>query len=61
MSGRTNEDLAEYVLGLREALDRSSLDKFHLMERGRRDAGPIEKGPFWGLSLSVQLENVSYT
>jgi hypothetical protein len=32
LSGRTNKDLAEYVLGLREALDRSNLDKFHLRE-----------------------------
>ncbi|MDR1110646.1 MAG: hypothetical protein LBP92_08140 [Deltaproteobacteria bacterium] len=32
LSGWTNKDLAEYVLGLREALDSSNLDKFHLRE-----------------------------
>jgi hypothetical protein len=30
--GNTNKDLADYVLGLREALRRSNLDKFHLRE-----------------------------
>jgi hypothetical protein len=39
MSGRTNKDLAEYVLGLREALDRSNLDKFHLREWAEETLG----------------------
>ncbi|MDR0620732.1 MAG: hypothetical protein LBJ61_02485 [Deltaproteobacteria bacterium] len=32
LAGKTNKDLAEYVLGLREAVKRSNMDKFHLRE-----------------------------
>ena len=32
LGGNTNKDLAEYVLGLREAVRRSNMDKFHLRE-----------------------------
>jgi type IV pilus biogenesis protein CpaD/CtpE len=32
LRGKTNKDLAEHVLDLREALRRSNLDKFHLRE-----------------------------
>jgi hypothetical protein len=32
LDGRTNKDLVEYVLKLRESLKRSNLDKFHLRE-----------------------------
>jgi hypothetical protein len=32
LTGKTNKDLADYVLGLREALRRSNLDKSRLRE-----------------------------
>jgi hypothetical protein len=32
LAGKTNKDLAEYVLGLREAVRRSNLDKLRLRE-----------------------------
>jgi hypothetical protein len=32
LGGKTNKDLAELVLGLREALRLSNLDKYHLRE-----------------------------
>ena len=40
--GKTNRDLAEWALGLREALRRANLDKFHLREwlDGRSESSP---------------------
>jgi hypothetical protein len=39
LGGKTNKDLAAYVLELKEALDRSNLDKFHLREWAEETAG----------------------
>jgi hypothetical protein len=40
LRGRTNKDLAEYSVSLKEALERSNLDKFHLREWYEEAAAP---------------------
>ncbi|MDR2300745.1 MAG: hypothetical protein LBF38_01685 [Deltaproteobacteria bacterium] len=40
LKGKTNKDLIEHVVELREALKRSNLDKFHLSEWAEDQLNP---------------------